>query len=59
MVLLFTTPFIIMFLIFGINQANIFMSTIMKVPMNELTGDNLGDTLLDIHKEIKETEKNN
>jgi len=50
--ILMVTPFAVLCLIFGLDKANVTMSTIMRHPMNMLFGDDIGDALLQKHQDI-------
>ena len=52
--LLMSIPFFILWVIFGIDKANVIMSTVMRMPMNYISDSNDGDTLLSIHKDMYE-----
>ena len=52
--LLMSIPFFILWILFGIDKANVIMSTVMRVPMNMISDTNDGDKLLSIHKEMYE-----
>ena len=50
-------PFMLIFIILGINKANLVMSKIMRIPMNWVFGGKSGDKLLWMHREIELLEK--
>lgn len=50
-------PFVVAFILFGIDRANVVMSTLMWFPMNWFVGDNIGDALLQWHKNFLEEEQ--
>lgn len=56
-VLILILPFILVVILFGINKANVIMSTVMKCPMN-LFFDGMGNDLLETHLKIYREEKN-
>lgn len=45
-----TVPFFVVFIFLGVDKANIFMSYMMRIPMNMALGDGVGDALLRWHK---------
>ena len=55
--LAFAKLIMLIFIILGINKANLVMSKIMRIPMNWLFGGKSGDELLWLHKEIELLEK--
>ena len=50
--LIMIAPFVIVWMVFGINKANVIMSSAMRHPINMLIGDEMGDLLLHVNKEI-------
>jgi hypothetical protein len=45
-------PFVLIFLLFGVNKANLLMSYVMRKPINWTFGKGTGDSLLEIHRDI-------
>lgn len=49
-VVIFGIPFIIIFIFNGVDKSNVFMSKMMRIPMNMISGDDkIGDFLLKMH----------
>lgn len=42
----------LIWIVLGMNKANVIMSTVMRYPMNMVFGDYAGDQLLEIHKDM-------
>lgn len=52
-VLLMFAPYTLIFLLLGIDNANVTMSYVMRLPMNWTFGEGMGDSLLEVHRDIE------
>lgn len=51
-ILIMAAPFFIIWVLLGIDRANVAMDIVMRLPINMLFGDKMGDELLKMHRSM-------